>query len=581
MLIVSTALAYWILYPADILIFGKDLASVVLFGSNIRFWRSITYFAPQAVASPLVHTWSLGIEEQFYITFPLACVWLFRRHRQTLHEIIVLALVSSFVLCVGYSEMRNPQSAFFLLPMRAWELLLGTAIALRSWRLAENARRRNIASLVAVGGIIASIVFFDGGIRFPGFAAALPALSTAVLLDANRGEKSVPSRLLSAGPIVALGLVSYSLYLWHWPLLAFAHYGGRQLNGWQIAALLAATGVCAALSWRFVERPVRKRKEGGLRYSTVISLCGAAVGVLALFTAVDQFTAGFRSRFAPKTLAVLDAANNFDREADDRCSSVKPSEVARGGLCRFGPATTRAPEFLVWGDSHASMLMPAFGTLAGEYGAAGLIATMGGCPPMLGTESKYADDISQCRQYNDSVFALLRSSGIHTVVLAAYWSLYTRGRDSNDMSRRTPFRSREQGRAMAEENKTRFERALANTISKLASLGLNTYLVADVPAYRGLISHLANSVRDGGDPTELGAATAVYRTQREELDSLFARFTDGEHVKILDPGDLLCSGKRCSLVSAGQILYVDDDHLSTYGALALKPIFAPLFSALP
>ena len=156
MLIASSVLAYLLLYPPDARAFGEDLASVVLFGSNIRFWRTITYFAPQAAASPLVHTWSLGIEEQFYITFPFIFAWLLRRHRRASNRIVAIAIAGSFVLCAAYSELRSPQAAFFLLPARAWELLLGTTLAKRRLGLVYGGASVGLMGAVADAALAAN-----------------------------------------------------------------------------------------------------------------------------------------------------------------------------------------------------------------------------------------------------------------------------------------------------------------------------------------------------------------------------------------------------------------------------------------
>lgn len=577
MLMVSAAASYFILPPSDELAFGKDLASVIAFGSNIHFWRTIGYFGQRASNVPLLHTWSLGIEEQFYIIFPCCLVWLLRHNRRFAFRVLAIGGLFSLTLCVAWTELRSPETAFFLLPTRAWELLLGAAVAVRSWRLSELATVREIASIAAACGLIYTIRFFNEGMRLPGFATLLPTLSTAILLDANRNGKSKVSRVLSAPPLVGVGLTSYSLYLWHWPLLSFARYARGPLNRTELTGLLVACGVLAVLSWRWIEQPARARQSGGASFRTIVMLSGAACASLLAFCLADELTGGFRSHYSPLALTYLDGAT--DRDPDTmRCSNVRPSLVLRGGLCSFGPNSPAAARFLLWGDSHAGELMPTFRALASERRVRGLIATSPGCPPVLGTIR--ADVVSDCSQFDDSVVALIRRDTIRTVVLAGFWGRYLNEEEANGGFPQIRLKTRSGVTLDIYASKLAFEAAFARTIAVLTALGVNVYVVADIPVYRGLLSRLADAATRGKDADTVGLAKDIYLARRGEMDSLFSRFTQSHHVVVLDPGIVLCRRVRCEVVADGQSLYQDDDHLAVYGAMKLRPVFAAVFDSL-
>jgi len=365
--------------------------------------------------------------------------------------------------------------------------------------------------------------------------------------------------------------------LWHWPFLAFARYVHSPLSGAQLTGLLVLSGVIAALSWRFVEQPARRGDSGGLSYRQVLAPCGIASLVVVVFCLGVQATQGFRNRFTPLGLAYLESSEDHDPDAV-RCGVVNAAMVLRNGLCRFGPASVQPVEFLVWGDSHAIALMPLFRRLAAEYGVVGLIAGAPGCAPVMGVnrvEGRY-----QCRHFNDSVHRLILRDAIKTVFLVDRWSRDMRGPAVTVGDRQARFRTEKGGPASESESRTVAEHALRKTVSTLTSVGVNVYIMSDVPNYSNLMIRVQRAAASGQHLTQLGMLSVDYLSARRELDTLFAQLVANYRIQIIDPGLAICSQPRCAVGLNGRMWYQDDHHLTATGALMLKPLFEPIFEAM-
>ena len=325
MLVLCLPVAWALLPPSAMAAFSDSLAAVALFSSNILFWRQSGYFDTAAELKPLLHTWSLAVEEQYYILFPIVLAAVYRFNRR----LLVPLLVAGFVLSLALAEWlvhRRPGAAFFLLPTRGWELLLGALAAVLGARLQTGPTASNILSAAGLGMIAAAVFFFDRSTPTPGVQTLLPTAGAALVLLYARASGSWAGWILSRRPAVWVGLISYSAYLWHQPLLVFFRYAtpGQMGLGRTWIAIIGAI-VLGYLSWRLVEMPIRNRQKFVKRAVVALGLAGTSlVGAVGV---AGHVTAGFLDFRPADPRFVRDAALQRDR--------TERQKLIRAGTCHF------------------------------------------------------------------------------------------------------------------------------------------------------------------------------------------------------------------------------------------------------
>lgn len=289
----------WLL-ASDMKDFSRSLVAVSVFASNILFWKEINYFDNATDLKPLLHTWSLAVEEQFYVFFPLLLAALWRVRRRWLVLLVALIAVVSLAFA-QWLTVREPNANFFLLPSRAWELLIGALVALRLANAGDaDARRPWAAPLALVGfALICGAVFmFDEGTPVPGVQALIPTVGTALVILYGRAEVGI-GRVLAHPALVGIGLISYSAYLWHQPLFALARHRSPETPPTSIFLGLSLLSLALAyLSWRFVERPFRT--PGRFSRAQIFGLSAAGTAVMIGIGAAGMATNGFLGRYAPE-----------------------------------------------------------------------------------------------------------------------------------------------------------------------------------------------------------------------------------------------------------------------------------------
>jgi peptidoglycan/LPS O-acetylase OafA/YrhL len=384
-LLVSFPFAWAWMLPADMERYSAGLASVSLFASNILFWRTSGYFDTEAELKPLLHTWSLAVEEQFYLLYPLLFLLVWARGRRAFVVLLAVGAVISFALAEWASQLR-PSATFYLLPTRAWELALGalTAVYLsqRSLPTSGGSHVHTAGSLLGLALIAFAVVAFDDGTPFPGKYALLPTLGT-VLIVCFATRETWAGRLLGSRVLVGIGLVSYSAYLWHQPLLALARHRSLGHIEWPLAAsLLMASLALAALSWKYVEKPFRDRKK--IARSHVFGLAAVGSVLFLVLGLVGHRTDGFSFRLPADQRRFLehfdnsrpafafhmrelthgfrDECNFYDLQAEigGKATRKPKPEIAPGCYTR-DPA--RAHAVFLWGDSHVQQLNPGLQTV--------------------------------------------------------------------------------------------------------------------------------------------------------------------------------------------------------------------------
>lgn len=537
--------------PHDLARAAQTACATLLFGSNIAFWRMSNYFAHETQVWPLLHTWSLGVEEQFYIFFPLVVRFVRVRGRAFAMLLVAMAAVS-FAAAVFAVAHRNGTPAFYLVPFRAWELLVGSILATGVIRPLTNWLTR---SLVGVAGLVAILLPMATPLirmPFPGLGALLPVFGSAALIWAGNGGKHVLSPILSSKPVIFVGLISYSLYLWHWPVLAFARYWAIEpLTPLQAVGAVIASFLLATLSWRFVERPFRRASVSD-RTIWLFSATGSVV--LFALSAALVVTHGMPARFPV-------AVNRLNDAADQTWKCPLPSFVRFGRTlaCPINLPSHRAADadVILWGDSHAQMYAPALRQALG--GRTGLLVYSYGCAPVLGDAMTPA-----CGDVQRANYAAIRASRASTVVLAESWQQYR-----DEAARYT-------GVTPAPRDRYKYAvQRLRALVAGLRQAGKTVIVVGPIPVpgydVAGITSRELLFYGRIKHPTFV-----THRDYLAEMTNVRSAIADLAR----DPGVIpvwidrsACPDGRCDYIMEGRPIFADHDHYTTSFAVGLWPLF--------
>ena len=535
----------WML-PEELKHFARSLVAVNLFSSNLLFWQETDYFAAPAELKPLLHTWSLAVEEQFYLFFPLLMVLLARRNKAVLLTVLFSISLSSLMLA-EWASQAYPSANFYFLPSRAWELGVGAILA--SSRLTQIVPPRWIAQLGSIAGIAAilfSIFKFDVSVPFPGFWALVPVLGTAlVIICAN--PSTIVGRILNWRPIVGVGLISYSVYLWHQPVLAFARI--RLVDHVPITISILLCGISIGLgylSWRFIERPYRQRETIS---RTNLCYSGAIAAIfLVTFGLVGHFAVGFPNRRENVTAAAKALDVNYG--LSETCNG----HFTLSSDCR----TSSAPEILVWGDSYAMHLVD--GIVASNPNAALIQMTTSVCGPFLkiapvaaGYPESWAND---CLSFNRHVEDWVHGQNtVRFAVLSSPFWQYV-GNESAILY---------QGKVIHNPPMTFVSQQLDDTLSWLADQGITPVVFAPPPTDgQDVGGCLLRSKWLGLDDGACNISISAYHADQENVIQLLHSIQQNHRVIWLSKE--LCGEAYCAARIGGIFIYRDGMHLSHEGS---------------
>ena len=519
LLVFTTIAACAVLLPSEFRAFTPTLIGTLLFVSNIVFFNQAGYFDESARDKPLLHTWSLGLEEQFYLFAPLLILFSLKRWRHGGRYIIVLVAGVSFLLCVFCTSLF-PTAAFYLTPFRAWEFFGGSMIAMDMMPTARSSAEREIlagAGLALIGIAIKQLTTYSS---FPGSSALLPVAGTALIIA--YGENTLVGRMLSLRPLAFIGLISYSLYLWHWPLIVFAHDLGWKSGAFVPAAGLITLSISAAyLSWRHIEQPFRDRAK--VPRSKIFDYSIAASGVMLMLAAILSAMNGWPARYAPSTVALDRAQWDFSSKRD-QCL-IRKGDPAPGRFCTFGVGQ---PTVAVWADSHGLELADALGSEKRPVQAMTYIA----CPPVIGYNLAAHP---RCKSHNERVLTYLdHTPRLSTVIMTAY---YARSINAPD-----------------------FPNELTQTIDDLRRNHKKVVLIGPVPAEGS--ENLPKLLARHREPS---IPESVYISHNFKTINLLANL-QRKGTRVIWPSDYLCHNGVCDTMVNGNPVLFDSHHLSMSGA---------------
>lgn len=558
-----TPFAWWTMRPDDFQAFGRGVIATILFLSNVLLWRETNYFAPEAELNPLLHTWSLAVEEQFYVLFPLLLVLLNRwPPRMKGLAIALLALASLTIAQWGSILGMSSNGLYYLLPSRAWELGAGALVAIGAPRLVHLRRGwAQIATLAGAMAMIGSMLFYTENTPYPSFWTLAPVLGAASVA-AFASSETLIGRALAWRPLVAIGLVSYSAYLWHQPLFAFMQRRlyDRETPAWMQLTLIACDLLLAWATWRWIETPFRKRSVVKLPSLVAFSLAGAAA--LIGFGAVVLLQDGVPRRF-PKSLVAIDAyASQHEMYSPYRetCAGRTPESA-----CWHGPEDGERVQ--IWGDSH--MIPLAWRLSESRAHLRVQEFTSPGCLPVP-TDKAMDGSTHSCNTLRDSTLAYLESHDLDApLIYGGRWAVMTsttdfdNGEGGIELGFSSPWADDQYNLEMAQTVRTVLEALIAK--------GRKIVLVYPIPEVGWNVPNYLfwHRYYDKDSEQPISTSYHVQRARTAAANRMLDSVPDSPNLIRIRPMDLFCNSVvegRCIAELDGIPLYWDDDHLNKYGA---------------
>lgn len=554
----------FILLPDDLKRLGRDAATTIIFLSNFRFWKKTGYFDETAIDKPLLHTWSLSVEEQFYITFPILLILLYKfaPHREKL--VIWSLFILSFIFSVLMLD-HSPRTSFYMLPARAWELLLGSILALNLIPKTTSKTLTYLLSLAGTSMILGAIFLIDEHLAFPGYNALYPTLGTALIIYAGASfPNNIVSSVLASKPFVSIGKISFSLYLWHWPVITFYYYVVNRPTTLEEGLWLVALSIILSIFTYFlVERPFRQRKILADK-SSLFKGAFASIILTGLVVGGLQVGVGLYSTL-PDKVARLIAGSKDGNPDRNNCFDRTSEMVTKGLLCQFG-STEAKEKILIWGDSHADAFMPGLVSYAEKQNFSGLFIGRNTCLPIIGAWPK---GDNECRELNDATIKFLHDEdSISRIYMIGRWALNTESEGYGEEKIGRIFLENGVNKNYSSDKNIEIMRqGLKKTLSSIEKMGKKVIIVAQIPEVGfDVPKRLARSALAGKD-LEVGPSLEEYLSRNKNaLEILIESSSQYKNTSLMLPHEVLCKTGRCKIKKDGYSLYKDDDHINATGS---------------
>lgn len=548
--VVYSFFAYPSPYFKDI---GQSLIATSLYVSNMLFWHEGGYFDTAAEMKPLLHTWSLGIEEQFYIIFPafLILIHKFFKNRYSVF-LIITTLISFSANAVMYSI--KPDTAFYLIPFRIWELGVGSLLAVGVYPRLKNSLSANLAGLLGLLLIVAAVIAGDfpqlgGDGRVTAACIGTYLMIVACLSD----EESYIKKILTLKPVVFTGTLSYSLYLWHFPVFTLKKYWSWDKSSeWLMTfySLFSITIVLSVVSYYLIERKFRK-----MAVKRVRNVFAVVAVVVVIFSGYGFYVHSLNG-VMPWNKGFYDQQTNYIEHL--RYYAAPLSERAYSGEFIIGDKT-KQPTIAIWGDSHAAAASIGIDKYAKEHGKSVFIMTGKGSIPVLGIEAvdkEFDGNIAS----NNRMFEILKNhKEIKTVVLMSRWLAFYSEKTSKD-GHFYLLKSANKISENEKDNRELIKKQLLLTVMKLNKIGKKVYIFLDVPTYENL--------RNNYQPKPI-MTEAEHDRQNADFENMLKDLQSKTACSVVDYGKGLSINGQYVYTLNGHLLYMDDDHLSVYGSVYL------------
>lgn len=582
-LLACLPLAWMWMFPTQLRDFGQSVIATALFASNILFWKETGYFSVGVDLKPLLHTWSLAIEEQYYILFPVLLALAWRLGRKAVFGMVLAIAVVSLGLAQVMSH-THPEFAFYLLPTRAWELMCGALGAF--WMLWRRPAPSQALALVGAACLLVAFAAFDARTPHPSIRTLLPVAGTTLLLVFAR-QGTVVARVLSLRPLVAIGLISYSAYLWHQPLFAFARL--RSITDPTLVLMLSLAVlslILAALTWKFVEEPFRRHKgrpprllpaRAPLLGASALAIV-ATIGLGGTLHAING--APWRTpEVATRYLAAAEMINPLRDTCHQEVINARQIDLPPDPTCT-STVNVGGPRAVIIGDSHAdAFAFPAREALE-KQGWQVTQLTFSSCAPLPG----HSWGARKCGAIHDDVMEYLKREKFDLLVagmrLQTLWGpTFDNGEGGHELTPVTIpdllYDAEVLGVGHPGHPTAFATAAIQQGMSSLLALGAPMIVVHAIPEAGWNVPQVAAKrafYLDEETPhitTDRKAYEARARTGNALLDAI-----DNPNLFHVRPADLFCDGARCTNARNGDIYYYDDDHLSLAGGALIADAIA-------
>jgi peptidoglycan/LPS O-acetylase OafA/YrhL len=547
-MLITIPFAWMWMIPTQLSDYSQSLIAVSLFASNILFWRESGYFDAAAEEKPLLHTWSLAVEEQYYLLFPvfLFFAWRFGKNK-VFWAIVFIAAISLIISELGWR--KYPSANFYLAPARAWELLAGSMAAFIIQK--KGIQKSNLLAFIGLSFILVSVFIFDKSTPFPSLYAILPVVG--VFLIVLYGDKeTLVGRLLGNKILVGIGLISYSAYLWHQPIFAFTRIRLLNYPSDLLMIFLCLISIFLAyFSWRYIEKPFRSKNIVNKKQILIFSLSGVlfftSIGFLGHFGVIkSKFKAATFANWRDESLCIVSKTTDFDLVKDEmkeRCHSPKGNN-----------------NFILIGDSHAESLSKNLRLMIEKRGGNLITLLHNACLPVPGT-SRYPFQ-QKCVENKEAYWKFIQSSNA-TVILSARWRLHLEGPRFNNLEGGVEYGNNSLNSVISsDKNIFKYteqffeESAIKNSIiivNQIPEAGWN------VPNRNARMKELH------GVQADITTSYKVYEDANLRVNDMFNRLMNNSRIKVISTEKLVCNTlyeERCLNTLNGKSLYRDDDHPS-------------------
>jgi peptidoglycan/LPS O-acetylase OafA/YrhL len=566
----------WMTMPPALLEnFGQSITATILFANNILLYITSGYWGAAAEFKPLLHTWSLAIEEQYYVLFPIFLLLTWRFGIKT----IVLLLILIFLLSLSLAHVgaySSPNATFFLIHTRLWEIMLGAFCAF--YLINKPTPKKNlIYEILSIFGLILilfSVFKFDYSTPSPSLFTLIPTVGTALIIIFGIKDTLI-NKIFSVKIIVGIGLISYSTYLWHQSIFTFYRIESIffESNKFHMPILICLSICMGYFSWRYVEKPFRNKE----RFSSNTIFTGS-IGLAVIISLVGIFfhiNEGNPDRLKHENLVLVNSS-----EYDRKCESLNSEGNFKA--CIYGSERSIKPSLAIIGDSHAQTLVPALTSISKKNNSSFVVIYLGGCPPLIGVTVEQADADRQkdgCLEFSKKQLNYVKKHKIKNVILAARWSLYTSGDYTGH--KKSHFLTSENRKEISKKNTLNvFEENLGITIKTYQNVGSKVSILFQVPQHKYPIDYLyyQMKLRKVLDQEAIIEKNSISFLEHINLQSDNRKIINNLKRKLdfnaINADQIFCTNESKCLFGTKDISYYDDDdHISEEGSIMMEPLF--------